>query len=386
MMGMFGGNQPPLPKGNIKDLWKILGIEFEGNEIVCQNYNPEPKLEAVVTPEWIFVDRGASDKPAFSQKDPISLGLQQVLLLFAGSMKHLNASDMKFEPLLETGNETSEVSYGDLQGNPFGGGGLNPARRRKPTRDYYTLAAHVTGKLSEEDAEEDAAKEAAEIEAAKDGDKKDEKKKREGINVVVVADLDLFYQEFFQFRQHAADPDRELDLSLDNITFTLNVLDALASDDRFIDIRKRRPKHRVLVTIDEKTKDAKAEAEREKHKYRQEFEDATAKEQADLDKKVAELQKRADKMNPIDRIQQLQLLQQEGNMRLDARKRQLQKELDQKATKIERELNLQITREQDWYKMWAVVLPPILPMLVGLGVFFNRRAHEREGVSRNRLR
>jgi ABC-2 type transport system permease protein len=382
MMGMFGGQQPPLPKGNVKDLWKLLGIEFEGNEIVCQTYNPEPKLEAVVTPEWLFIDRGASDKPVFSQKDPISSGLQQVLLLFAGSMKHLNASDMKFEPLMETGDETGEVSYAELQGNPFGpGGGLNPARRRKPTREYYTLAAHITGKLSEEDAEEEAA-----AETKKDGDAKDEKKKREGINAVVVADLDLFYGEFFQFRQHAADPDRELDLSLDNITLTLNVLDVLAGDDRFVDIRKRRPKHRVLVTIDEKTKDAKALAEKEKHKYRQEFEDATAKEQGELDKKVADLKKRAANINQIEFIQLLQLLQQEGNQRLEARKRQLQKELDQKITRIERDLNLQITREQDWYKMWAVVLPPILPMLVGLGVFFNRRAHEREGVSRNRLR
>jgi ABC-2 type transport system permease protein len=399
MMGMFGGQQPPVPKGNIKELWKLLGIEFEGSELVCQTYNPEPKLEAVVRPEWLFIDRGASDEAVFSLKDPISSGLQQVLLLFAGSMKHLNASEMKFEPLLKTGGETGEVSYAELQGSPFGpGGGLNPTPRRKPTREYYTLAAHITGKLSEEDAEEVAAKEAAEKEAAekeaaKDGDKKDadkkepdEKKAREGINVVVVADLDLFYQEFFQFRQHATDPDRELDLSLDNITFTLNVLDALAGDDRFIDIRKRRPKHRVLVTIDEKTKDAKNEAEKEKHKYRQEFEEAVAKEQADLDKKVADLKKRAKNMSQIDVLQRLQILEQEGRQRVEVRKRQLQKELDQKQTRIERDLNLQITREQDWYKMWAVVLPPILPMLVGLGVFFNRRAHEREGVSRNRLR
>ncbi|HWB09104.1 MAG TPA: Gldg family protein [Pirellulales bacterium] len=392
MMGMFGGQQP-LPKGNIKELWKILGIEFEGNEIVCQNYNPEPKLEAIWTPEWLFIDRGASDKPVFSQKDAISSGLQQVLLLYAGSMKHLNASDMKYEPLLETGDETLDVSYGELQGNPFGGGGLNRTPRRKPTREYYTLAAHISGKLSEEDAEEEAARDAAEKDAdkkedgqKKDGDAKEEKKQREGINVVVVADLDLFYGEFFQFRQHAPDPDRDIDLSLDNITFTLNVLDALAGDDRFIDIRKRRPKHRVLVTIDAKTKDAKAEAEKKKDKYRKDFEDAVNKEQSDLDKKVADLKKRGDKMSQLDLLQQLQILEQEGKQRVEVRKRQLQKDLDKEITHIERDLNLQITSEQDWYKMWAVVLPPILPMLVGLGVFFNRRAHEREGVSRNRLR
>jgi ABC-2 type transport system permease protein len=41
---------------------------------------------------------------------------------------------------------------------------------------------------------------------------------------------------------------------------------------------------------------------------------------------------------------------------------------------------------QDWYKTAAVLLPPIPPLLVGLYVFFNRRAREREGVSKARLR
>jgi ABC-2 type transport system permease protein len=405
MMGMMGGQQPPMPKGNIKELWKLLGIDFEANEIVSQWYNAEPKLEAVWSPEWIWIDRGASDDikdhPVFSEKDSISSGLQQVLMLYTGSMKHLNASDMKFEPLLQTGIETSQVAYTDLQSmNMFGSpGGLNPNPHRVPTREAYTLAAHITGKLSEEDAEELAAQEAAakEVEKSKDekGDKKDgdedkdkkaEKKARDGINVVVVADLDLFYQEFFQFRQQSSDPERELNLSLDNITFTLNVLDALAGDDRFIDIRKRRPKHRVLATIEEKTKDAKQAAEKEKETFRKDFNDAVKKEQDDFDKKVAELEKRRDAMNQLEYIQRLALLKQQGQQRVEAAKSRLEKDRDQKITKIERELNLQITGEQDWYKMWAVVLPPILPMLVGLGVFFNRRAHEREGVSRNRLR
>jgi ABC-2 type transport system permease protein len=398
MMGMFGGGQPPMPKGNINELWKLLGIDFSATEIVCQYYNPEPKLEAVVTPEWIFLDRGASDKPVFSEKDPISSGLQQVLLLFAGSLKHLNASDMKFEPLLETGDNTGEVPFSELQSpNPFGGGGLNAARRHKPTREYYTLAAHVTGKLSEEDAEElakereSAEKGAADKEAAdKDKDSKDkakaETKKRTDINVVVVADIDIFYQEFFQFRQQSQDPDRELNLSLDNITFTLNVLDELAGDDRFIDIRKRRRKHRVLEKLDLVTKDAKLKAEEEKQATRKQLDEAKAKEQAELDKKVADLKERGKKMSQLELMQRLQMLQQEGQQRLDARTKLLEKEREQKITRIERDLNLQITREQDWYKMWAVILPPILPMLVGLGVFFNRRAHEREGVSRSRLR
>jgi ABC-2 type transport system permease protein len=36
--------------------------------------------------------------------------------------------------------------------------------------------------------------------------------------------------------------------------------------------------------------------------------------------------------------------------------------------------------------LWAVLLPPIPPLLVAIVVFFTRRAKEREGVSRSRLR
>ena len=38
------------------------------------------------------------------------------------------------------------------------------------------------------------------------------------------------------------------------------------------------------------------------------------------------------------------------------------------------------------YKLWAVLLPPIPPLLVAVVVFFTRRAREREGVAKSRLR
>ena len=53
---------------------------------------------------------------------------------------------------------------------------------------------------------------------------------------------------------------------------------------------------------------------------------------------------------------------------------------------VETDLTKEVRRLQDWYKMWAVLLPPIPPLLVGCFVFFNRRAREREGVAKSRLR
>jgi ABC-2 type transport system permease protein len=56
----FGGSPPPAPKGNIAELWSLLGVDFMGQDVVWQKYNPKPKLEATATPEWVFVDSGAS--------------------------------------------------------------------------------------------------------------------------------------------------------------------------------------------------------------------------------------------------------------------------------------------------------------------------------------
>ena len=64
MMGMFGGGGPPEPKGDISQLWKLLGVEMYGDEIVWQDFNPEPKLGDILPRELIFVDEGLARRTA----------------------------------------------------------------------------------------------------------------------------------------------------------------------------------------------------------------------------------------------------------------------------------------------------------------------------------
>jgi ABC-2 type transport system permease protein len=72
--------------------------------------------------------------------------------------------------------------------------------------------------------------------------------------------------------------------------------------------------------------------------------------------------------------------------RLTAKIAQFNQEYEQKSKEQERKLLIDMRNLQDSYKMMAVFLPPIPLLLVALGVYFNRRAKEREGVSRARLR
>jgi ABC-2 type transport system permease protein len=72
--------------------------------------------------------------------------------------------------------------------------------------------------------------------------------------------------------------------------------------------------------------------------------------------------------------------------RLSAKVAQFNQEYEQKSKDQERKLLVDMRKLQDSYKMMAVFLPPIPLLLVAAGVYFNRRAKEREGVSRARLR
>ncbi len=72
--------------------------------------------------------------------------------------------------------------------------------------------------------------------------------------------------------------------------------------------------------------------------------------------------------------------------RLEVTREQLQRDRDEGIEKIRRDTDLEILKIQNSIKLWAVALPPIPPLLVGLVVFVRRRLREREGISKSRLR
>jgi ABC-2 type transport system permease protein len=64
----------------------------------------------------------------------------------------------------------------------------------------------------------------------------------------------------------------------------------------------------------------------------------------------------------------------------------LEKEKNRRLKQSERELAAHIRGVQDRYKLLAVLLPPIPPVLLAFLVYFHRRQAEQEGVDTRRLR
>ncbi len=205
------------------------------------------------------------------------------------------------------------------------------------------------------------------------------------LNVVLVSDIDLLYSAFFALRSRGEDPDAEVQLNLDNVAFVLNTLDTLAGDDRFIDIRKRRPQHRSLTRLESWTSAARDEATAAREKLLKEFDTAREKAQQDVDKKVAEIEK-DESLTRLQKLQAIEMVRRTEEDRLQRRLDLLKIERDQNIKKSETTLVNKVRSVQNACKVVAVAIPPLLPLALAALVFVRRRQQEHEGVEKSRLR
>jgi ABC-2 type transport system permease protein len=416
MMGMFGGGQqPPEPKGDISQLWKLLGVEMYGDEIVWQDFNPEPKLGQFLPRELVFVDEGLETHGTphpFDPDDGISAGMRQLLFLWTGSFRPADSSKLNFAKLAITGRNSGTINYQEAI-STLRTGDTNVSRAT--THEPYIIAAHVKGKprsesdlyLTEKDGkaakDESAVKDGASTDgepaeadakkgdAAKAGEEDalagKEPEKTE-IDVVLVGDIDwILAPDIYRIRSEGSDEENSsaVDYKFQNIPFALNILDSLAGDDRFIDLRKRTRAHRILTKVEEATEEQRKATLDEQAKFFTEAKAQIDAAQDEFRKKMADLEKQTD-LDPRmkEMIMERERIRMEGLLKV--RIASSEKERNKKVKQSERELAANIRSVQDRYKLLAVLLPPILPILLAFFVYFHRRKAEQEGTDARRLR
>ena len=84
---------------------------------------------------------------------------------------------------------------------------------------------------------------------------------------MLVADIDMISNGLFQLREQS-DGGEDAPFKFDNVPFVLNALDSLAGDERFLELRKRRPEHRTLVRFEERTREAEKKVIEERRERR----------------------------------------------------------------------------------------------------------------------
>ena len=389
-MAMFGPQAQP--KGDLNLLWEALGTRLAARGgrpamgqsgtapyIVYQDYNPHLKLD--LPTEFVFIDADLPDaKAGFNQSVPASAGLREVLFPFPGSLQKIDGVDVTWTPLVRTVAErTGTVEVAEVE-RLLGQGDMRQLPIfEKRADESLVLAVLVEGRAAAPSDPQGEEKEGQAAPAAP-------------VRAVIVADIDLLDGRIFGLRTR---PDEVFGLDFDNVEFALNLLDTLAGDDRFIEIRKRKPKHRTLERIEDAVASARQDADRQRAAFIADFEraetnasDAMQKEVGAFEKRIQELeaQGNADPQAAMQAMQQLASSQRLAQRKLDTKIEQLRRKRDAEVDTVERKLQAQVRREQDRQKWLAVLLPPIPPLVVAFFVFFRRRAQEREGVATSRLR
>ena len=389
MMAMFGGGGPPKPKGDINQLWNLLGVRMEGSEIVWEDRDPPPypKAKNLIDSHWLFVDEGNGAQEPYNPEESIVSGLRQTLFLMSGSFQPDSSSDLEFSQLAVTGDNTGIITHSNLQ-QSMQSGRTRLFQRR--TGENYILAARVSGsaptddELSLESLKQEEG--LSEDESEEEIDLADtEEEERPEIDVVLVADIDCLSDAFFAIREIGDDDDALVDWNFQNVVFVLNVLDALADDNRFIDVRKRTRQHRLLDKIVLTTEDARIEATNKRTQFIEDAEKEIDAVRDEFIQKIGEIENRTD-LKEIEKQTKIEQARNRLGRIRDVKVAALEKERDRQVRQLERDLDGKIRGVQDRYKLYAVLLPPVLPILLALLVYFHRQESEREGVSKTRLR
>ncbi|MCK4605712.1 MAG: Gldg family protein, partial [candidate division Zixibacteria bacterium] len=355
--------QQPEPKGDIGAFMTDIGVSWNSMQVTWDTYNPHPDLQQL-QPEIVFVGAGNETVDAFNEQNAASAGLQELVLLYPGFLYQSVASKFEFEPLVRTGRISGVLPFNQLvQRGYFGMGySLNRHARRVPSGEVYTLAATVRGSAIPDELGEPGAE-------------------AHSVHVTVISDLDFISEQFFQIRERGIGS-----YNFDNVSFFLNCMDLLVGDDSFIDLRKKRAKHRILESVEAQTRGFVERRIKEEKDAENEAQQALSEAQQRLNEKVAEVRDRPDLDAQAKNIM-AQNLQEVENRRLEALKTSIGQRKAAAITASKEKMESAVRRIQTRIKTMAVLLPPIPVFVMGVMIFIKRRRREREGaLAARRLR
>jgi ABC-2 type transport system permease protein len=176
------------------------------------------------------------------------------------------------------------------------------------------------------------------------------------------------------------------------------VIDVLSGEESYPAIRRHEPQHSTLRLLELESEDARGKEMDKRREFQKSYDDAIQEAEAENTKNIQRFEERVKKLQQegaIDRskfaelqeaMTQMEIERQKLQRKLGVKKEQLERVRDSQIQASQRDADLQILKIQNRYKMFAIFLPPIPPLLVGIGVFVSRRLREREGIPKSRLK
>jgi ABC-type uncharacterized transport system involved in gliding motility auxiliary subunit len=344
---MFGGGMVG-PGSDIPKLFKQWGIEIKADKVATDadralRVNAQDGSGRAVAARyvaWLDLRAGAGVANNINRNDPVTQGLNQIILASSGVILKAKDGTTKITPLLFTTSTGSETDANKLRMQPDV---LGLLREYKPGNEQLNLAVRINGKVKtafpdgapkakeEPKKEETKKEEAKKEEPPKEGEKKDEAKKEEpkkdeakkeepplkeskgDIDVIVVADIDFMQEQFWAREQNFFGETIRVPYT-SNADFLMFALDQLSGANALKGLRGKGIAARPFTKVEQ----LQADAEKRLRAQR-----------ADLEKRYKEIQ---------DKLKDVRTKGADGKIELTA---------DQQAAVVEftREL-LRIRREQ----------------------------------------
>ena len=356
---------PPEPKGNIEAFFRAIGVQWNKLSVVWDAHNPHPKFEEL-DPEIVFVVNGSDGGPNGFAEHPITDGLQEVAMLWPGTVSAAPDMDaIEVTPLLSSRPNSGTHAWGDLTEESLFGVQFKSGagRRYDPLNAAQSLAVLAKGRVTgTETAGTPGTVSSREFRA------------------IVVADCDMVSDGLYQLRRQGDD-----EFDLDNVNFVANCIDWLAGEEDFIELRKRRRRHRPLSRLVEIESRLRKQENEVANAANERAEDKLKEAQQRLDDAVAAIEARAD-LDYRTKDIQVRYVQDREQRKLDAAKAGIenrkQEEIEEARAATQRKLKV----EQARITALAVSLPPLPALLIALFVGVRKGVREREGIQSARRR
>ena len=208
---------------------RLKGLEKEFSETLTIHSLRSPGRKIFQMNLFMWVHGNSFDDSTITSE------LQYCLFTCPGAIYSKPNSSLTIKPLLKTrGGQLSGTTSLD---NFWTGGVFGTPRRFNPDRTLYpgsgqseVIAAEIKGSVL-------------------DGNNTNQ------MNVILVADIDVLADPFFNIRSRG--PESDFPLDVDNVTLSLNLIDSLAKEDKLLDIRNRRRLHRTLQEFEKSIEEAR---------------------------------------------------------------------------------------------------------------------------------
>jgi ABC-type uncharacterized transport system involved in gliding motility auxiliary subunit len=236
-----GGEGGAPPTSDLPSLFRTWGVAYDPSKVVADRAlaqsvqtSSDPRNPVTQYPIWLKLE-----SKQFASKDQITASLQALNLASVGSLAPGKGATTNFTPLVWSSKEASLFEAQTVRAN------LQPQdmiAAVEPTGQNYVLAARISGPAKTSFpagpplSPADAAKARPEIKSAK------------AINVVIMADTDIF-DDHFWVRVENLYGKRVAAPFADNAAFVLNSIENLTGSNDLISLRTRATNSRPFTKV-----------------------------------------------------------------------------------------------------------------------------------------